>query len=69
MTTAYMLWSEWDIGESNTAFASKEAGLRWLRDNKSVLEMADEENAELDAFIQQLFEDGYFDWQEINIIQ
>ncbi len=69
MTTAYMLWSEWDIGESNTAFASKEAGLRWLRDNKSVLEMADEENAEIDAFIQQLFEDGYFDWQEINIIQ
>lgn len=69
MTTAYMLWSEWDIGESNTAFASKEAGLCWLRDNKSVLEMADEENAEIDAFIQQLFEDGYFDWQEIKIIQ
>lgn len=69
MTTAYMLWSEWDIGESNTAFASKEAGLRWLRNNKSVLEMADEENAEIDAFIQQLFEDGYFDWQEIKIIQ
>lgn len=69
MTTAYMLWSEWDIGESNTAFASKEAGLRWLRNNKSVLVMADEENAEIDAFIQQLFEDGYFDWQEIKIIQ
>jgi hypothetical protein len=69
MTTAYMLWSEWDIGESNTAFDSKEAGLRWLRDNKSVLEMADEENAEIDAFIQQLFEDGYFDWQEIKIVQ
>jgi hypothetical protein len=69
MTTAYMLWSEWDIGESNTAFASKETGLRWLRDNKSVLEMADEENAEIDAFIQQLFEDGYFVWQEIKIIQ
>ncbi len=69
MMTAYMLWSEWDIGESNTAFASKEAGLRWLRNNKSVLVMADEENAEIDAFIQQLFEDGNFVWQKIKIIQ
>jgi hypothetical protein len=69
MTTAYILWSEWDIGESNIAFASKEAGLRWLRDNKSVLEMADEENAEIDAFIQLLFEDGNFVWQKISIIQ
>lgn len=69
MTTAYMLWSEWDIGESNTAFATKEAGLRWLRDNAEVLMMADEENAGIDEYIQQLFEDGYFDWQEIKIIQ
>jgi len=69
MTNAYMLWSEWDIGESNTAFATTEAGLRWLRDNVAVLEMADEENTQIDEYIQQLFEDGYFDWQEIKIIQ
>jgi hypothetical protein len=69
MTTAYMLWSEWNIGESNTAFATKEAGLLWLRDNETVLEMADEENTQIDAYIQQLFEDGYFNWHEIEIIQ
>ena len=69
MKTAYMLWSEWDIGESSTAFATKEAGLRWLRDNAAVLEMADEENTQIDAYIQQLFEEGYFNWQEIEIIQ
>jgi hypothetical protein len=68
MTTAYMLWSEWDIGESSTAFATKEAGLRWLRDNAEVLEMA-EENTQIDAYIQQLFEEGYFNWHEIEIIQ
>jgi hypothetical protein len=31
--------------------------------------MADEENAEIDAFIQLLFEDGNFVWQKISIIQ
>lgn len=69
MTTVYMLWSEWDIGESSTAFATKEIGLRWLRDNAAVLEMADEENTQIDTYIQQLFEEGYFNWQEIEIIQ
>jgi len=69
MTTAYMLWSEWDIGESSTAFATKEAGLLWLRDNAEVLKMADEENTQIDAYIQQLFEEGYFNWHEIEIIQ
>jgi len=34
-----------------------------------VLEMADEENTQIDAYIQQLFEEGYFNWQEIEIIQ
>lgn len=65
----FKLWSEWDIGESNVIFVSREAGTKWLRNNAAVLEMADDENTQIDAYIDQLFEDGYFSWETVEIVE
>jgi hypothetical protein len=65
----FRLWSEWDIGENNLIFASKEAGTKWLRNNAAVLEMADDENMQIDAYITQLFCEGFFSWQAVEFVQ
>lgn len=65
----FKLWSEWDIGEELCIFASKEAGMRWLRDNEAVAEIASEDGTSVEACIESCFADGYFSWQLLEIIQ
>jgi len=65
----FRLWAEWDIGEQNLIFASKEAGMRWLDDNLHVNEMACEENKKVSDYIIGCFGDGYFSWQKLEIIE
>lgn len=65
----FKLWSEWDIGEDRYIFATKEAGLQWLRDNEAVAEIASEDGTSVEACIESCFADGYFSWQLLEIIQ
>jgi len=67
--TVYMLWSEWEIGESNVAFASKEAGRRWLVENEVIKEMAEDDKAEINSYVDELLANGYFDWQVVMIFE
>lgn len=63
------LWSEWDIGEGNLIFASKEAGMRWLQSNAGVAEIAQEDNCSIDDCITSCFDEGLFCWETLTIIQ
>lgn len=65
----FRLWSEWDIGENNVVFASKEAGLAWLRANPEVVAMAEEGQESVEECIQSCFDEGYFDWEELKVIE
>ena len=66
----YRLWSEWDIGEGNLIFASQDAGMRWLRENPAVAEIAQEDyEGGVEHCITSCFDDGYFSWQAVEIIQ
>ena len=64
----YRLWSEWDIGETNVVFASKEAGLAWLRANPEVADMAAEDKESVDECIDDCFYQGYFSWETLEVI-
>ena len=65
----YRLWSEWDIGEGNKIFATAEAGMRWLDDNLHVNELACEENKSVSDWIAGCFDEGYFSWEKLEIVQ
>ena len=65
----FRLWSEWDIGEGLCIFATREAGLNWLRTNEAVAEIASGDNVNIEACIESCFADGLFCWQEVTIIQ
>ena len=65
----FKLWSEWDIGEGRVVFASKEAGIAWLRDNPHILEMAADENIKIDPYIEHLFDIDLFCWETVEIIK
>ena len=64
----YRLWSEWDIGEGDKVFESKDAGMRWLLQNKVVAEIATEDGVTVEAFLEQCFEEGYYSWHRLQII-
>jgi hypothetical protein len=68
----YRLWSEWDIGESDLIFANKEAGMRWLRENPAVAEIAEDGElgeVSVEDCITSCFDEGYFSWQVVEVIQ
>ena len=65
----YRLWSEWDIGEVGLIFANKDAGMRWLRKNRAVAEIAENDNCSVEDCITSCFDDGYFSWQAVEVIQ
>lgn len=65
----FRLWSEWDIGENNLIFASREAGVRWLYDNAAIQEMAEDERAVVSAYVETLFADGYLAWEAVEVVQ
>lgn len=65
----YRLWSEWDIGEDGLIFADKEAGMRWLQSNAAVAEIAQEDNTDIETCIAACFDEGFFSWQTLEIIQ
>jgi hypothetical protein len=65
----YRLWSEWDIGEGNLIFASQDAGMSWLRENPAVAEIAIDSECSVEDCITSCFDDGYFSWQAVEIIQ
>jgi hypothetical protein len=69
MKTVFMLWSEWDIGESNVAFVSTEAGHRWLLENEAMKEIAEEDNLTVERCIADCFDQGFFNWMEIEVVQ
>lgn len=65
----FRLWSEWNIGEDNLIFASREAGIHWLYDNAAIQEMAAEERAAVPGFVETLFADGYLALEAVEVIQ
>lgn len=65
----FRLWSEWDFGEGDKVFATKEAGMRWLQSNPDVATSALEDRQTVEAYIEQCFDDGYFDWQRVEVIE
>jgi hypothetical protein len=65
----YRLWSEWDIGEGYLIFTSKDAGMRWLRENPAIAEIAQEDNCSIDDCIVSCFDEGFFNWETLEIIQ
>lgn len=66
----FKLWSEWDIGENNLIFANKDAGMRWLQNNPAVAEIAElNKDSTIDACIAACFDDGYFSWETLEIIE
>lgn len=65
----FRLYSEWDIGESNLVFASKEAGMRWLNENSGVAEIAAEDNQSIKDCIQECFDWGYFEWDPVQLVE
>ena len=64
----YRLYSEWDIGEGNLIFASREVGVRWLYDNEAIKEMAADEKASVPAFVESLFAEGFLTWEPLEVI-
>jgi hypothetical protein len=69
MKTIYMLWSEWDIGESSTAFVSKDVGRRWLLENEALKEMAEDDKEDINSYMEQLFDEGYFSWTTVELLE
>lgn len=69
MKTIYMLWSEWDIGERSTAFVSKDVGRRWLLENEALKEMAEEDKEDINSYMEQLFDEGYFSWTTVELLE
>lgn len=65
----YRLWSEWDIGEGNLVFASLQAGMAWLHASAAVAEIAAEDNQSVDECIQSCFDEGYFNWETLEVIE
>lgn len=64
----FRLWSEWDIGEENVVFATLEAGMAWLRSNPDVVYMATVDAQSVDECIQECFDEGYFNWEPLEVI-
>lgn len=65
----FRLWSDWDIGEDNLIFVSKEAGIRWLQSNEVVAEIAAEDGCSIDDFITDCFDNQCFSWKAMEVIQ
>ena len=65
----YRLWSEWDIGEGDLIFATREAGMRWLQENLVVADMASEDRQSTDDFIESCKSGGLFCFQSVEIIE
>lgn len=65
----YRLWSEWDMGEGNLVFATLQAGMAWLHANAVVAELAAEENESVEQFTQGCFDEGYFNWEQLEVIE
>ena len=64
----FRLWSEWDIGEGDKVFASKEVAMNWLRKNETVAELAEQDSLSLEDAISIYFADDYFGFTELEII-
>lgn len=62
------LWSEWDIGEGDLVFASKQALMDWLHANEAVVEMATEELSSPQDFVAACFDEGYFSIEPLTYI-
>jgi hypothetical protein len=62
------LWSEWDIGEGNLVFASKQALISWLHVNEAVAEMAAEEQSSPQDFVATCFDEVYFSAETLTVI-
>jgi len=65
----YRLWSEWDIDEQDTIFATEEAGMRWLADNLHVHDMARDDKQSVEEFIQSCFDDGLMGFRRVAVVQ
>ena len=63
------LWSEWDIGEGNLVFASKQALMTWLHTKSlAVVQMAAEEQSSVEDFVATCFDEGYFSIEPLTYV-
>jgi len=64
----YQLWSEWDIGEGNLIFTSKESCVNWLHNHLEIQQLAAEEKSSVEDWVAECFYQGYFDLREMQVI-
>lgn len=55
MTTVYEIWCEWDIGQEDIVFSSKENARQWLEENQNLRDLI---CYEFDTNIDELFKAG-----------
>ncbi len=65
----FRLWSEWDIDESDIVFVSEEAGMRWLKDNLHVQDMARDDNQTVDEFLKSCFHDCLMEFKRVKVFK
>lgn len=65
----FRLWSEWDIDENDIVFVSEEAGMRWLKDNLHVQDMARDDNQTVDEFLKSCFDDRLMDFRHVKVFK
>lgn len=61
----YMIECEWDIGNDGLAFSTKDGALRWVNENLILREMASNEGAEHEQYLEDLYEDGYLQIRDL----
>lgn len=65
----FRLWSEWDIDETDIVFVSEEAGMRWLKDNLHVEDMARDDNQTVDEFLKSCFHDRLMGFKHVKVFK
>jgi hypothetical protein len=62
------LWSEWDIGEGNLVFASKQALMDWMHASEAVAEMAAEDQMSVEELVSNYYDEGFFSDETLTVI-
>lgn len=68
-TTMKRIWCDWDIGEEDVIFETKQAAMAWLAENEYIQEMAEEHKQTVDACIAELFDQSYLQLQNVKVIK
>lgn len=63
------LWCEWDIGQDGLVFRDEAAAMRWIRRNHCLIEDAEEEGVDFEAYIHGLYDEGLLGLMDLEVIE